>query len=201
MEKVLKYAIAAACALLLMAGCTKSHVTSTPGGGNDGEEQIVEIIPAPGAVNLDEIADRIVSVGENEIYFRKTDETAASSASAPQTKILMPALIAGGIIYSLASSDMFPHGYLGKIKEVAEENGLIKAIIEKTTISESFDLFRVNGSFEMEAEDVNGSVGLKMQEDAEGFTCLTGNIEFNQEVGLTGKTEKACGPPYRNDRG
>ena len=190
MEKVLKYAIAAACTLLLMAGCSKTHVTSTPsGGGNDADEQIVEIIPAPGAVNLDEISDLIVSVGENEIYFRTTDETAASSASAPQTKILMPALIAGGIIYSLASSDMFPHGYLGKIKEVAEENGLIKAIIEKTTISESFDLFRVNGSFEMEAEDVNGSVGLKMQEDAEGFTCLTGNIEFNQEVGLTGKTK------------
>ena len=190
MEKVLKYAIAAACTLLLMAGCSKTHVTSTPsGGGNDANEQIVEIIPAPGAVNLDEISDLIVSVGENEIYFRTTDETAASSASAPQTKILMPALIAGGIIYSLSASDMFPHGYLGKIKEVAEENGLIKAIIEKTTISESFDLFRVNGSFEMEAEDVNGSVGLKMQEDAEGFTCLTGNIEFNQEVGLTGKTK------------
>ena len=190
MEKVLKYAIAAACTLLLMAGCSKTHVTSTPsGGGNDADEQIVEIIPAPGAVNLDEISDLIVSVGENEIYFRTTDETAASSASAPQTKILMPALIAGGIIYSLSASDMFPHGYLGKIKEVAEENGLIKAIIEKTTISESFDLFRVNGSFEMEAEDVNGSVGLKMQEDAEGFTCLTGNIEFNQEVGLTGKTK------------
>ncbi len=193
MKKLLIF-ISAFVAVLFVSGCSKTDVTSRPGGGGEDDgEQVVEIIPAEGSVNLDEISDMIVSMEDDAIYFRLPEE-GPSAASKAQTKVLPALLVPGAIAYALTSSERFPHGYLGRVVEVIEEEGgLVKALMERTTISESFDLFRVSGSFEMELETKNVAAGLEMGEDEDGFTCLTGSLSFSQEVGLKSKAPSAEG--------
>lgn len=194
MKKLLTF-ISAFVAVLFVSGCSKTDVTSRPGGGGEDDgEQIVEIVPAEGSVNLDEFSDQIVSVEENAIYFRPSEESTGSAAKA-QTKVLLHTmLVQGAIVYALTPSERFPHGYLGRVVEVIEEEGgLVKALMERTTISESFDLFRAKGSFDMEVEVDNVAAGLEFGEDEEGFTCLTGSLAFNQEVGLKSKAPSAEG--------
>ncbi len=193
MKKLLIF-ISAFVAVLFVSGCSKTDVTSRPGGGGEDDgEQVVEIIPAEGSVNLDEISDMIVSMEDDAIYFRLPEE-GTSAASKAQTKVLPALLVPGAIAYALTPSERFPHGYLGRVVEVIEEEGgLVKALMERTTISESFDLFRVKGSFEMELETKNVAAGLEMGEDEDGFTCLTGSLSFSQEVGLKSKAPSAEG--------
>lgn len=170
---------------MLVSGCSKSDVTARPGGG--GGEQTVEIVPAESSVNLDEFSGQIVSVEENAIYFQFSG-TEEGTASKAQTKVLLPALLVpGAIVYALTPSERFPHGYLGRVVEVIEEEGgLVKALMERTTISESFDLFRVSGSFEMEAETDGGSSGFKIHGE-DGYMYLTGHIDT--KLGDAGKAE------------
>lgn len=170
---------------MLVSGCSKSDVTARPGGG--GGEQTVEIVPAESSVNLDEFSGQIVSVEENAIYFQFSG-TEKGTASKAQTKVLLPALLVpGAIAYALTPSERFPHGYLGRVVEVIEEEGgLVKALMERTTISESFDLFRVSGSFEMEAETDGGSSGFKIHGE-NGYMYLTGHIDT--KLGDAGKAE------------
>ena len=170
---------------MLVSGCSKSDVTARPGG--EGGEQTVEIVPAEGSVNLDEFSGQIVSVEENAIYFQFSG-TEKGTASKAQTKVLLPALLVpGAIAYALTPSERFPHGYLGRVVEVIEEEGgLVKALMERTTISESFDLFRVSGSFEMEAETDGGSSGFKIHGE-DGYMYLTGHIDT--KLGDAGKAE------------
>ena len=167
-------------AVLFLFGCNKTEVTSTQTGDEDNGKQIVEIIPVEGSINLDEFMDQIVSVEDDAIYFRIAEETPAVSKT--RTKVIMPLLTAGVIVYALESSDLLPHGYLGRITEIVEETeGLVKAVIARTTISESFDLFKVEGEFAMniEAGDVSG--GFRLYQDEDGYQCVSGNIGFSQE--------------------
>ncbi len=171
---------------MLVSGCSKSDVTARPGGG--GGEQTVEIVPAESSVNLDEFSGQIVSVEENAIYFQFSG-TEEGTVSKAQTKVLLPALLVpGAIVYALTPSERFPHGYLGRVVEVIEEEegGLVKALMERTTISESFDLFRVSGSFEMVAETDGGSSGFKIHGE-DGYMYLTGHIDT--KLGDAGKAE------------
>ena len=186
MKKLLIF-ISAFVAVLFVSGCSKTDVTSRPGGGGEDDgEQVVEIIPAEGSVNLDEISDMIVSMEDDAIYFRLPEE-GPSAASKAQTKVLPALLVPGAIAYALTSSERFPHGYLGRVVEVIEEEGgLVKALMERTTISESFDLFRVSGSFEMEAETDGGSSGFKIHGE-DGYMYLTGHIDT--KLGDAGKAE------------
>ena len=121
MKKLLIF-ISAFVAVLFVSGCSKTDVTSRPGGGGEDDgEQVVEIIPAEGSVNLDEFSDQIVSVEENAIYFRPSEESTGSAAKA-QTKVLLHTmLVQGAIVYALTPSERFPHGYLGRVVEVIEE--------------------------------------------------------------------------------
>lgn len=172
------YPLVSLLAVLFLFGCNKAEVTVTPAGDNG--KQIVEIVPVEGSINLDEFMDQIVSVEDDVIYFRIAEE--APAVSKTQTKVIIPLLTAGVIVYALESSDLLPHGYLGRITEIVEESkGLVKAVIAKTTISESFDLFKVEGEFAMNVEAGGVSGGFRLHQDDEGYQCISGNIGFSQE--------------------
>ena len=163
MKKLLTIISVIGAAILAVSGCSKTDVSVEAGGeGGDEGEQTVEIVPAEGSVNLDEFSDYIVSVEDDAIWFHPTEE-GTGSVSKAQTKVMLPALLVpGAIVYALTPSERFPHGFLGRVVEVTEEEGLVKAITERTTISESFDMFRVSGSFEMEMESDEGSMDLPL---------------------------------------
>ena len=187
MKKLLTIISVIGAAILAVSGCSKTDVSVEAGGeGGDEGEQTVEIVPAEGSVNLDEFSDYIVSVEDDAIWFHPTEE-GAGSVSKAQTKVMLPALLVpGAIVYALTPSERFPHGFLGRVVEVTEEEGLVKAITERTTISESFDMFRVSGSFEMEMESDEGSSGLSAYSEG-GYMYVSGHIE--NSFGETGKAE------------
>lgn len=86
----------------------------------------------------------------------------------------------GKIIYSLASTETLPYGFLGRVTRTSDEDGFFRVETEAVPLNEAFD--RLKLSFDVDLlprEDVR--TRLSVEKDDEGFYCFSQSLEVTHE--------------------
>lgn len=171
-----KYLVLYCLSIFLIIACSKDGLTDHPSG---------QIPDVDASSNQIELADATISWSDEQLKSVESvsDNVLSLASGFPMDKL--PKV--GQILLCAESTNTFPEGFLGKVKEIKAIGKGYKIVTEKTTLQEAFTRLELNDTIEFISAEERSTRGI--EKDGDGFYCFTKGLNLNNEnISVSGKT-------------